>query len=99
MTQFIPLSAASVDAGPPGNRMYLVCSAHPDTDDALMLGKRLEGGYSRVPSATDFRAWFDRHAECGVDQYQLAYGKPPAWDQVRGEGLVTQAVKLELVKT
>lgn len=103
MTEFVPLTEAQVLSGPPGNRLFLVCPAHPDTDDALMLGKRLNGPYTRAPSAAELNKWFEVHAECegGPDKYRLAYFKVPNWDQVINGVLppVTEAVKLALVKS
>lgn len=100
MTEFISLKDAQVTAGPPGNRLYLVCSKHPDVDDSIMLGKRLEAEYHRAPSATELNRWFEEHAECGRDCFQLAYAKIPGWDTpIEGKiSPVTEAVKLALVK-
>lgn len=102
MTEFIPLKDAQVTAGPAGNRLYLVCPAHPETDDALMLGKRLNAEFHRAPSSTEANDWFERHANCegGPDKFRLAYARIPNWDQVINGVLppVTEAVKLALVK-
>lgn len=101
MSEFIPAEAViEPHAGPPGNRLYLVCIACPDTDQALMLGKRLGQGYSRGPSSREINEWFERHAECCVepDHFQLAMAKPANWDR-QANAALTEAVKLALVKS
>lgn len=85
-----------------GNRLYLVCAAHPDKS-AIMLGKRLQTTYGRAPSAHELNAWFDEHEKCpgAPDCFKLAYGHPinhdvdPIADPATS---VKAAVKLALVK-
>ncbi len=85
-----------------GNRLYLVCSAHPE-ESKVMLGKRLQGAYGRAPGAHELNAWFDEHEKCpgAPDCYKLAYANPQNYDVdpvVDPAKHVGAAVKLALVK-
>jgi hypothetical protein len=85
-----------------GNRLYLVCSAHPE-ESKMMLGKRLQGAYGRAPGTHELNAWFDEHAQCpgAPDAFKLAYANaqnydvdPPADPRTN----LNASVKLALVK-
>jgi len=85
-----------------GNRLYLVCAAHPE-DSKLMLGKRLQGAYGRPPSAHEINQWFDAHAGCrgAPDCFKLAYAQPQNHDldpPADPANNVRAAVKLSLVQ-
>lgn len=85
-----------------GNRMYLSCSAHPDTEHSLMLGMRRSNGYGRAPSGKEMQNWYDEHEKCpgGLDKFKLAHQHTPNWDctPVSPETSIGAAVKLALVK-
>lgn len=63
------------------NRLFLVCSAHPNIEDALCLGERATASSVYEMTATK-RAdkWLTTHGSCGVDHFQLAYHRPKGWD-------------------
>ena len=85
-----------------GNRLYLVCSAHPE-DSKVMLGKRLQGAYGRAPGAHELNTWFDEHENClgAPDCFKLAYAQPQNHDLDPPADPATSikaAVKLSLVQ-
>ncbi len=85
-----------------GNRLYLVCSAHPE-DSKIMLGKRLQGAYGRAPGNTELNKWFDEHAQClnAPDCFRLAYENQMNYDVDVPADPATNlkaAVKLAIVK-
>ena len=86
-----------------GNRIYLVCEAHPDAANGLMLGMRRSKDYGRCPQGLDVQKWFDKHAACcegKPDHYRLAHEKPLNWDcqPIDATTNIPLAVKLQLVK-
>lgn len=90
--------------GPPGNRLYLVCQAHADVTDSLLLATRVNHGYTAASGFVQFSKWMERHKDCpgGADHFQLAHAAVPNWDQeVANEQLaaVAAAVKLSLVES
>jgi hypothetical protein len=64
------------------NRIWLVCEAHPDTDNGLMLGQRRASGYNSAPKQIDIDNWFLVHKDCCgyPDHFKLAHSKPTNWD-------------------
>lgn len=85
-----------------GNRLYLVCAAHPE-ESMLMLGKRLKSAYGRAPGAHELNSWFDEHANClnAPDCFKLAYQQTQNHDVDPIANPATDlkaAVKLALVK-
>lgn len=94
------------------NRIFLVCSAHPNIEDALCIADRPPGD-SRYYCASNCRclkckcaekardqrgAFFAKHANCGVDQYSLAYHRPKGWDvSPPAQDTPAGAVRLALV--
>ena len=86
-----------------GNRLWLVCSAHPDTDNGLMLGQRRGAEYHRAPSAGHINDWFEKHADCATepDHFKLAHSQTPNYDVdpvISPENHVGAAVRVALVK-
>ena len=81
-----------------GNRIYLMCMAHPDTEHSIMLGMRHSTGYFKAPQAKELNRWFDEHSKCvpGLDHFKLGLAKPADWDKVSA---VDKHVKLALVKS
>lgn len=80
------------------NRLFLVCSAHPQIEDAFCIADRPQYGPVQpgqyfcagncrcfgCKCAEEYRsrmgAFFVKHANCGVDQFTVAYHRPKAWD-------------------
>lgn len=92
-----------IDA-PKGNRIWLVCTAHTDTDNGIMLGERRLTSYFKAPTHKEMEDWFDRHAACdpNPDHYRLAHDKTPNWDvpvTTEPDSNVGLAVKLALLKS
>jgi hypothetical protein len=78
------------------NRLFLVCSHHPQLENALCLGERAEGS-ATYDSAKVRQAWFDTHSKCGnPDDFQLAYHKPQNWDTAKPADETAIAVRLAL---
>lgn len=94
------------------NRIFLVCQHHQALEDALCIASRQDAkdGY-RVHECRCLgkcscpaqelarqRAWFKKHAECGVDCFKLAYHRPQGWDvSPPAQNTVAGGVKLALV--
>lgn len=81
--------------------MWLVCTAHPDPLNGICLGKRLEHGYYRPPSAQELQKWYDAHEFCVPerDHFKLAFDRTPNYDQSTPAPPIAKHVRLELVKT
>jgi hypothetical protein len=83
------------------NRIFLVCSHHPQLENALCLGERGDG--SSVYSAANMKRadeWFAKHSSCGVDTFNLAFHRPQGWDQSPdAQDTVAGGVKLALATT
>lgn len=83
------------------NRLYLVCSHHPNPEDALCLAER--AGNDVPYLATNLKRaddWFTKHAECGRgrDHFALAHARPIDWDVAPpAENTAAGAVRLALV--
>ena len=83
------------------NRLFLVCSHHPNLADALCVGERAnnEGQYT-APSLKRMDDWYAKHMGCGkgCDHFQLAYNRPQDWDIPKTADPVAGTVRLELAK-
>ena len=83
------------------NRLFLVCTHHPNLEDALCLAER--GGNDVQYFATSMKRaddWFEKHAQCGRgrDHFQLAHHRPIDWDVAPpAENTVAGGVRLALV--
>lgn len=83
------------------NRMFLVCSQHPQIEDALCLAERADAtaqyAMASVRRADD---WFAKHAGCarGCDHFQLAFHRQPNHDTPKVADPIPTAVRLALVK-
>ncbi len=63
------------------NRLFLVCSEHPAIEDAFCLGERATASsVYELTSTKHAGKWLAKHANCGVDQFALAYHRPKGWD-------------------
>ena len=63
------------------NRLFLVCSVHPQIEDAFCLGERATASSVYEMTASKHAdKWLATHAHCGVDQFALAYHRPKGWD-------------------
>lgn len=83
------------------NRLFLVCSHHPQIEDALCLAERA-GNDAQYVAANMKRAddWFAKHQGCGrgCDHFQLAMNRPADWDcSPPAEATPSGAVRLALV--
>jgi hypothetical protein len=91
------------EAAQGGNRIWLVCSAHPDTASGIMIGQRRLAEYFKAPSAGQLNDWFEKHHACdpNPDHYKLAYSQTLNWDKHKpvGEDSVPLAVRLSIVKS
>lgn len=83
------------------NRLFLVCSHHPNLEDALCLGERAdaESQYTTAISSSKADEWFAKHMTCarGCDHFQLAYHRPQDHDVPRHLRTTAQAVRMALV--
>lgn len=84
------------------NRLFLVCSHHPNPEDALCLAERA-GNDMQYTTSSMKRAddWFAKHQSCGrgCDHFQLAMHRPADWDvPPPAEATPAGAVRLALVK-
>ena len=83
------------------NRLFLVCSHHPNPEDALCLAER--GGNDVPYTASSMKRaddWFAKHQGCGRgrDHFQLAHQRPMDWDVPQpAEDTPAGAVRLALV--
>ena len=87
-----------------GNRIYLVCNAHPDVEHGIMLGMRRGSEFFKGPMGQHLNDWFDTHAKCLTepDHYRIAYAQPLNHDidpYVDPATNLKAAVKLALVKS
>lgn len=64
------------------NRIFLVCSHHPQLENSLCVAERLDASNLFEPAnLKHIEDWFERHAKCGnPDDFQLAYQRPRNWD-------------------
>ena len=69
------------------NRIFLVCSHHPQLEHALLLCERApahalhELSFSTHADMKRASTWFEKHSKCGnPDDFQLAFNRPPNWD-------------------
>lgn len=81
------------------NRLFIVCTHHPEEQHALALGKRLTDGYHRAPDARALNEWFDLHKACGgdADHFALAFAKSKNWDISPPAQPIDRHVRLALV--
>lgn len=81
------------------NRLFLVCSKHPHTMDAIELADRSDGQshYACTNLVTrGLQKWLAIHRDCGVDQFTVAYEKPKGWDVSPPAPAVASAVRVAL---
>jgi len=83
------------------NRLFLVCSHHPNLEDALCLADRAGNDVQYI--LTSLRRaddWFAKHAKCGrgCDHYQLAFHHPMDHDIPKPADPVPAAVRMEIAK-
>lgn len=83
--------------------MFLVCNAHPDSENSIELGRRRGREYGKSPYGRALSDWLERHAECcdGPDHFRLAHERTPNWDQatpISPDSSIPLHVKLELVQ-
>lgn len=83
----------------PSNLMFLVCEAHPEAKDALLLSERAQGEVHHEPCLRKVDKWFQTHASCGVDQFALAYERPRAWDQSPPADPVAASVRVAIAES
>lgn len=81
------------------NRIFLVCTHHPEEQHALVLGSRLANGYHRAPRPVQIEEWFDLHKHCGgnADHFTIAFQKPKNWDISPPAPPIAAHVRLALV--
>ena len=80
------------------NRVFLVCSHHRELESALMLCERADAAaLYELGSLKRAHEWFERHAKCGVDCFQLAYQRTPGWDVSPPAPPVASAVRVALL--
>ncbi len=83
------------------NRPYLVCSHHPNPDDALCMTERRGTGEFYIDVAMDVAdRWFKKHELCGQNRehLQVAYLPPQDWGCASAaESTPAGAVRLALV--
>lgn len=83
------------------NRLFLVCSAHPEPENALCLGERgiQSALYEPSTDAQRLARFFKRHETCGTgpDHYQLAHRRPQNHDVATPQSSIGPAVRLALV--
>lgn len=83
------------------NRLFLVCSHHPQIEDALCLADRADAtAQYTIASVRRADQWFAKHAGCGrgCDHFQLAYHRPQNHDTPKVADPVPTAVRLALVQ-
>jgi hypothetical protein len=83
------------------NRMFLVCSHHPQIEDALCLADRADQtAQYTVASVRRADEWFAKHSGCGrgCDHFQLAFHRPQNWDTPKIADPIPTAVRLALVQ-
>lgn len=83
------------------NRLFLVCSHHPDIEQALCLAERAGNDVQYIASSMK-RAddWYAKHMGCGsgCDHFQLAIQRPANWDcAMPAENTPAGAVRLTLM--
>jgi hypothetical protein len=83
------------------NRLFLVCSHHPNFEDAFCLGERVANDVQYfAPSNKRMDDWYGKHMGCGrgCDHFQLAYHRPLNWDSPKpAENTAAGGVRLALV--
>lgn len=82
------------------NRIFLVCSHHPQLENALCIAERADAQATYEPtSAKRADEWFAKHAGCGnPDDFQVAYHRPNNWDvSPPAENTVAGAVRMGIV--
>ncbi len=76
------------------NRLFLVCTAHPSIEESLCIADRPDGNRRYYCAAncrclgckcaekarTAQNKFFEKHANCGVDNFTVAYHRPKGWD-------------------
>jgi hypothetical protein len=79
------------------NRLFLVCSTHPAIEDALCLGERATADTKYTASnLKKADAWFEKHQDCGIDHFALAYHRPKGWDLATPAPAVASAVRVAI---
>ncbi len=82
------------------NRIYLVCSHHPNPEDALLICERADRIATYEPAKPKKAdEWFLVHRSCGRgrDHFQLAYHRPQDHDRpLPAEDTVAGGVKLAM---
>lgn len=83
------------------NRLFLVCSHHPNLADAFCIGERTGNDSQYIaPHMRKLDGWYTKHMGCGrgLDHFQLALNRPADWDVAPpAENTTAGAVRLALV--
>ena len=83
------------------NRLFLVCSHHPNPEDALCIGERADSqSQYTAPALKRMDDWYAKHQACGrgCDHFQLAMARSADWDIAPpAEHTTAGAVRLALV--
>jgi galactokinase/mevalonate kinase-like predicted kinase len=75
------------------NRMFLVCTHHPQMVDAIAIGRRNSfDGYRTAANAAALEKWLDTHKDCGgtQDHYTIAYENTKDHDKSQLNGASAQ---------
>lgn len=85
------------------NRLFLVCSAHPQIEEALCLAERAGNDVQYLASNMKrVDDWYLKHQHCmpGCDHFQLALNRTADWDcSPPARNTTAGAVRLALVSS
>ena len=87
-----------------GNKLYLACPGCGESHFELARRKgshHHNGHYEAVRMISLLDGWLDSHAKCpgGPDKFKLAYNFAPNYDQPKDADRISNAVRLELIKS